>query len=1089
MLWAATAAVLSTSCVRDDEGIDCARMPEVTLRLSTVAANTRADDDKDDVEDDQYAQNPEESISRVDLFFYTSAESTDAPLYVYETTLNATTKTDLTVKIPIELKQQFPGNKGYVYALVNLPATVIVDASDKKVDGASATLSNLQKVWVEEKAFVGKEAPANFVMRGGGVITLQQGAGGATSASGTVLLERLASKIRLWASLPEVVYIDENGRTIVKEQNESDADWQERIKDAEKWVPIPAGNKNGSGNDEYEQMKLYIYNVATRGRLDAATTETGLKYGNVERESGSKINENARKLVKGDDLNLPAADIFENFPYSHTTAYYSYPNVWDSTSPEEEHQTYVIVSLLWGRVGADGSVDLYQPCYYQVPVNALKQSDTDAERDCLEPNKYYRIKVNISMLGSKDLGDPLHVDASWEVVDWVPAEVDVNIKDRRYLVVNQKNWVMNNVSTIEIPFSSSHEVDKVYCYVTYFRYNDIWGKADNTQGEAEINEFELWLKAADDQLTSSGGRNAESGLITASFERQSNPRITRNENTYDSGRWSLPRERTYEIDQVIDKYIYEDEDLYYKKEYFFDKPKNSFLYYLGHEHPRTIQPKYVENNAEKNPKVSKMTQAEKEAWDLYNSKYDNINAVYTCDIDNEKGVIRFTHPLVQWKDVRTTGIKGERQTLETQTDVDRGFGYRTETKTTTYVDTYSTEIQYYVPELNPRTKNLWDEFSRCEIVIKIHHKDWDTNNLYEETVYITQYPAMYVEVSHDYGDVRKSDSNRGNQYILINGNTTENINANRGYNTATEWFEVTGLVSYFGMVNNNPNMYVIHTTQFSEENEALYELGDPRTLFYNDDLSDDSFKNMNVNQNKPSNNRWRSKLMTSARTYQYDDQTIADGKRLYANSDNDKKLKYYYPTDESEGAGSKENFVAPSFRIASSLGKVSLTFVTTNSDLWGDLNGTSRAEARRRCASYQEAGRPAGRWRVPTMAEIKYLVQLSADEKIPHLFGLQNQPDMFIPYWSSTGIVSVKVNGAVVQKMEEKELETAPAVRCVYDDWYWTQIDGKEYPTPDEVLETEFYWGDREKDNTQSQAIMQRAIDKQPIQAVKTIKN
>ena len=1112
ILWAAAAAVLSASCVRDEEGIDCARMPEVTLRLSTVAANTR--DVSDDVkEPDEYAQNPEESISRVDLFFYTSAESTDAaPLYVYETTLNATTKTDLTVKIPIELKQQFPDNKGYVYALVNLPAAVTVDTSNKSVDGASATLENLQKVWVEENAFVGKDAPANFVMRGGGVITLQQGAGGATSASGTVLLERLASKIRLWASLPEVVYVDENGRTIVGD--ESDADWQERIKDAEKWVPIPSGNKmDGSGSDEYEQMKLYIYNVATTGRIDATTTETErLKYGNVERESGNKINEKARKLVKGDDLELPAADISKDFPYSHTTAYYSYPNVWDSTSPEEEHQTYVIVSLLWGRVGADNSIELYQPCYYQVPVNALKQSDTDAERDCLEPNKYYRIKVNISMLGSKDLGDPLPVNASWEVVDWVPAEVDVNIKARRYLVVNEKEWVMNNASTIEIPFSTSHETVVEECYVTYFRYYEPWGLDVDSRIPASTNgtygitssweqtstgwwltdwwfgtsdalthqmqEYVYWLRAARDQLQ--GGVTGE-GLITANFD-----------------------DKTGDI-------------LYYKQNYFYDEVYASlrvddgtgfgigYKYYVGHEQPKTFKvPKDFSRVSNTNESkinygnVPTNNAAARAAWKTYRDKY-GIDAVYTCTVDDKKGVLRFSHPLVQWNEVRNGN---------------NGTG----------------AIQYYTPETNA-AGNLRDEFSRCEIVIKIKHKDWnDNDDLYKETIHITQYPAMYVEVSHNYGYVCKFDSSRnvtqGNEYVRVNGNKIEEVGANTGSypSYVTEWFETGRWVEYVGSINNNPNMYVIHTTQLSEDNEVLYDIGDPRALYRNNILTNESMgkdsgdarwdnsdctpKSTKSPQNKENSKGpawYQSRNFSGSYTYsnyvlstslypEYKPENSAANPPTSSNNwnyvNNKNNLCFYYPTDESSSSSgnNKENFIAPSFRIASSFGKVTLDTSKGPDD--------AKMQARRRCAAYQEAGRPAGRWRLPTMAEVKYVVQLSNELKIPVLFGFAlgtGETERTATYWTATGVIGVKVtvdkntqhhNGEIVGNQT-----TAQAVRCVYDDWYWTQIDGTEYPTDNGVLETDFYWGDRPKDNTQSKSIMQKAINKKPIQAVKAIKN
>lgn len=1093
-IFIATAAALlfSVSCVRDTEGVDCARMQDVTLTLSTVSSSTRADG-HDDVEDDNYAQNPEERISRVDLFFFADSESEGEPLYVHEVSVNATTKIDLAIKIPIEIKNSFTAGKGYVYALVNLPGSVKVDASAKSIDGKPATLENLQKMWVGEQGFVSATAPGSFVMRGDGDIELQQGAGGVTSASGVVKLERLASKIRLWASLAGEIYLDKSGRTIERGEDESEESWKARC--AETWRPIPAGE------GEYEKMKLYIYNVATKGRIDADVTDKSLLgYASVERGGvNDAVNKAARTLETSADL--PAADRFEPYPYSHTTAYYSYPNEWDSASTEDKNQTYVVVSLLWGRVNPDSDsgemFDLYRPCYYEVPVNALKQSETDAAADCLEPNKYYRIKINIGMLGSKDLGEPLPVDATWEVVDWVSADVDVNIKDRRYLVVNQKEWVMNNVSNIEIPFSSSHKVKKVYCYVNYFRYNDNWGQAADTKNPSKfIDEFTQWTDAAEKTL----GTLTE-GLIKADFITENSISTKTSSNTDfqwwgEIPMWWLPRITTSTITTNIDLYEYDNELLYYKKNYFYDEIKKSDFYYLGHEHPITFQPDFVEYTDEK---IASMQGDEQAAWKMYRDKY-GMDAIYTCTIDEDKGVINFSHPLVQWKDVRKT--IGDGVELENNSNTRRYFDvfrYSNVTTTETYISTkYDTELKYYVPELNPHTGNstLWDEFSRCEIIIKIKHEDYEADDgLFEETIHITQYPAMYVEVSHDYGDVYINDNtDRGNQYILVNNNKTESRNENNA-GESTEWWEVSSYVEYFGEVNNNPNMYVIHTSQLSEENEVLYTLGDPRTLYYNNYLSNDSFP-MTNNVGRPvrgqprgntKDDNWYSHRYVRYGSDAYDVE-IADGKELPPSSSS-RKISYYYPTDETaEGAaGSKANFIAPSFRIASSLGKVALDF---NRSGTGGLTEYSREQARRRCASYQEAGRPAGRWRVPTLAEIKYLVQLSIDGKIPHLFGLEDDLDMYVPYWSSTGLVGVRLGGGDVEKdiriidINREALETAPAVRCIYDEWYWTQIDGGDLPTPDGVLETKFYWGDKEKDNTQTQAIMQRAINKKPIQAI-----
>ena len=65
------------------------------------------------------------------------------------------------------------------------------------------------------------------------------------------------------------------------------------------------------------------------------------------------------------------------------------------------------------------------------------------------------------------------------------------------------------------------------------------------------------------------------------------------------------------------------------------------------------------------------------------------------------------------------------------------------------------------------------------------------------------------------------------------------------------------------------------------------------------------------------------------------------------------------------------NIIAPAFMIASSYGK---TYAVTYEN------------AQRRCAAYQENGYPAGRWRIPTPAEIQFVVNRSASGDIAQLF-------------------------------------------------------------------------------------------------------
>ena len=1047
------AAVSGCSAEPDIEIVEPA--PEgMVLRLSTGSSFSRADDEYDG-KTDPYAEG-EEAITRVSLFFFSedprlAGKAGEEPFYVHTVPgpLHAVTTADLTIKVPVDLIPSFVNKEAYVYALVNL-SDISVDDAKKQIGGQSITYQKLQEVWTTEDVFAAKGVPGTFVMRGGAMVSLQQEGDKLAWVKGSVMLERLASKIRLWAQIPPAIYLDEQGKTIPyrydeNNRRESEDAYAERVKDiaAEKWEPVPT-----SGTDS--NVRLYLYNIATRGRIDAYTGSTEerddagsdpggiLRYRDVDRRPGC---EEAVRLLVDHPASLNVADISSDYPYTHTTAYYSYPNVWNSLSPTEKHQTYVLLSMPWERTASKNETGVeYQVCYYKIPVNALVSGTDGAYADRLDPNRYYRIKIRLGMLGSKDLGDPLEIDASCEVADWTTSDVDVNIKPRRYLVVNQPVWTMNNTSSIEIPFSSSHDVEVSECYVTYFRYNDIWGKdpdsvhSDNpTDQQHNSGEFDAWLSAAESDAEGKNIKDSE-------------------------GKISLDGLKWGETDQTLRQ------TLYYKKEYFYDKyyaedadlkanGNGGFKYYVGHEHPKTFQEPYI-------TRPEGLSGDEKERWDEYQTTYD-MNSIYTYRVDNETQLLTFDHPLIWWKEA------------------------------------YSDGKYYYVPEA--KNGRLRSEYSRCEITIKLRHIDRpEEEHLFEQTIHITQYPGLYIEVSHDYGNpVPTSGSTEsGNRYVLVNGNTTEADRVGTWFNS-TNWNEVSSYMYYFGFINNNPNMYVIHTTQLEEETDGIYILGDPRNLYYNNQLGiDKTYEKTednsmvyteNVEAQGNNRNQWYQLRYSIVYGWVFDNlETIENATRLYDGSTG--PLKYYYPTDETEGAGSKESFVAPVFRIASSFGKVSLSnSYAQNIMRTNYLDRESRREARRRCAAYQEAGRPAGRWRVPTISEIEYVMQLSADNKIPHLFGLINQSNSL--YWCSTGLLSIDLVGiddpndgrTARDRITERDgsydipQRNAPAVRCVYDEWYWTQVDGGEFPvvnrsTSERLTPTTktFYWGDRPKDNPQT---------------------
>lgn len=229
-------------------------------------------------------------------------------------------------------------------------------------------------------------------------------------------------------------------------------------------------------------------------------------------------------------------------------------------------------------------------------------------------------------------------------------------------------------------------------------------------------------------------------------------------------------------------------------------------------------------------------------------------------------------------------------------------------------------------------------------------------------------------------------------YITPSQNSGYQVNNSKGYvyvngNTSvnTDWNVVAGSLNTG--TSNSPYMYVITTTAFDDTSN--YVIGDPRVS----EISN------------PSYNGW-----TSAPS-------------LYG--DTPRQLAYYYPTQTSDAY---ENYIAPKFRICSGYGRL-------NNGTVEDLN-----EAQRRCASYQEDGYPAGRWRLPTKAELEYVGKLCAEDKIPTLFSNKS-------YWAaSTAFTYNDSRGTFT------EANSADVVRCVYDDWYW----GSEKAAP----VNQFTWGD-----------------------------
>lgn len=396
---------------------------------------------------------------------------------------------------------------------------------------------------------------------------------------------------------------------------------------------------------------------------------------------------------------------------------------------------------------------------------------------------------------------------------------------------------------------------------------------------------------------------------------------------------------------------------------------------------------------------------------------------------SETAVIDWTQSSIYYLDYVTTGLTDNKRYIINNGTFNTDNGGKASSEsvakgwiTTTTVpnpndpehpDTYLTLNHTLVNSLTANNFDATPYF--YDITLKL-----STGGAEPKTVHFKQYPQSYIEEKPNTGNDNETvndfavaynwvgyidyyyevNKTIDMGYVFINMRHAPHYqlsgrqgNSNRYYRVTRYFDSVAGLTGG----NTNPSMYVITTSVLSDNNKVI---GDPRI---------EKGQYDNIAQGNPA--------FESARV-------VSGG--------NNRALTYYKRTERSART---INMISPSFRVASSYGVTSP---------W------NYADASRRCASYQEDGYPAGRWRVPTAAEIEYCVTLSAKNRLPRLFGDENGSTT---YWSANG--SVTVNGNDVSTNTNTDDDDTNYVRCVYDEWYWG---------PNKVADAQhtFMWGDEE---------------------------
>ena len=317
------------------------------------------------------------------------------------------------------------------------------------------------------------------------------------------------------------------------------------------------------------------------------------------------------------------------------------------------------------------------------------------------------------------------------------------------------------------------------------------------------------------------------------------------------------------------------------------------------------------------------------------------------------------------------------------------------------------------------------DFTPFTFVFTIQHIGDPT---YKKEITVVQYPAIYAvaQPNTDYGNGGGNQggasgqggaANSDNGFVWVNGYQGDNNGNNK---------------DFFGTANGrsntsaDPNMFVFTVTTTEGTN---YIIGDPREQEYTYDADDARWSSSPAIYDGRANRELKYYYGTAVASPKY---TNANGQTgtIYAND------------AAAQAAEPNINMIAPKFRLASGYAVL----------------GTGATEVRtlenlkKRCASYQEAGYPAGRWRLPTTAEINFVISLQQKGAIQNIFYGGNY------YYSSTDQVQNQAT-INVRAIDWNSSSFTGSVRCVYDEWYW----GSE---PEARKNTEFSggyeftWGD-----------------------------
>ena len=350
--------------------------------------------------------------------------------------------------------------------------------------------------------------------------------------------------------------------------------------------------------------------------------------------------------------------------------------------------------------------------------------------------------------------------------------------------------------------------------------------------------------------------------------------------------------------------------------------------------------------------------------------------------------------------------------------------------------------------------SMADIYVMRTITIYIEHSE---RSEWHETVIIHQHPAIELKKAvDDEGNLIAGDLFVNGRFASVEGATFGTL-YNGTRHSRTGWS--TNIDGYRGITNTGTGGYgnIIHPDNITWVDKPFFITDITVSAF----SSSNSTYTMSINGQSAQSYTYKIGDPRVKASTVYSTSSAAPFNQTWSLAPflkNETSANYNYSVIEDwQNAGdiliasNSENtrsMIAPHFLISSGLTEVSLNSCAH------DYNSFAK-----RAATYQEAGFPAGRWRLPTEAEVAFIAARQYDGTIPTIFNTD------VTYWTSSGrfvvIPSNQSRGLMYFTYDQLNNRATACnsrstyaelidAKFVYDVWYW----GYDQETPNEYHAT-----------------------------------